>query len=307
MNENIQSPIAGGKAIFLESFSVPEIASLYAQDNHINVVSNFNGLKEVALYQCVETGYRFFHPSYIAGDGAFYSELNGKNRGYYNIRWEHQIALNFLSPGDLSLEVGCGDGSFIFSAGKKGHSIVGLELNDQEVKQMQSKGLAAFNMSIADFAEENARKFQNVMAFQVLEHMTDIAGFFKSVNKLLKPGGSLIIAVPNNNPYIYYFDRMHTLNLPPHHMGWWNLKSLQKSCKLYGFQIKQHFISKLVDKEVVYIVQLRSQMPGFLGICCKFYLKLHRRLPLVLVNMLNQYFWFKVLKGRDICIICTKQ
>jgi 2-polyprenyl-3-methyl-5-hydroxy-6-metoxy-1,4-benzoquinol methylase len=68
--------------------------------------------------------------------------------------------------------------------------------------------------------------YDAVCLFQVLEHMHDISGFFKHVRAFIKPQGKLIISVPNNNPYLYVNDKLHTLNLPPHHMGLWTGSSL---------------------------------------------------------------------------------
>jgi hypothetical protein len=38
----------------------------------------------------------------------------------------------------------------------------------------------------------------------------------------------LIFAVPNNEPFFQRFSKYEVLNLPPHHMGLWNLAAFRK-------------------------------------------------------------------------------
>jgi hypothetical protein len=68
--------------------------------------------------------------------------------------------------------------------------------------------------------------------FQVLEHISAVQSFLTAAIKCLKKNGLLVLAVPNNEPYLFGFNKYDWLNLPPHHMGWWNAASLQK---LSGF------------------------------------------------------------------------
>ena len=77
------------------------------------------------------------------------------------------------------------------------------------------------------------KRFSFICSFQVLEHVYEVYGFLNSAIALLKNKGKLIIAVPNNNPYFLKHDKYHTLNLPPHHMGIWDERSLKFIGKLF--------------------------------------------------------------------------
>jgi hypothetical protein len=57
--------------------------------------------------------------------------------------------------------------------------------------------------------------------------------------KALKKGGKLIIGVPNNEPYFKSYDKYSTLNLPPHHMGLWNIKVFEKIAPLFKMELLQ--------------------------------------------------------------------
>jgi SAM-dependent methyltransferase len=67
----------------------------------------------------------------------------------------------------------------------------------------------------------NFSKFDAVCSFQVLEHLSDPLSFLKDAINLIKPGGKLIISVPNQDSFIR-FDSQDLLNMPPHHMARWS-------------------------------------------------------------------------------------
>jgi len=79
----------------------------------------------------------------------------------------------------------------------------------------------------------------------VLEHIFHVSDFIKDCLACLKPGGILILGVPNSNPFIYRHDKFHTLNLPPHHAGLWNQNSLQKLGDVFNLSIIDISISPL--------------------------------------------------------------
>ena len=61
--------------------------------------------------------------------------------------------------------------------------------------------------------------------------------FIKDSLLALKPNGKLIIGVPNNNPFLFVNDKYHTLNLPPHHAGLWNKKSLKSLEQIFNIEL----------------------------------------------------------------------
>jgi SAM-dependent methyltransferase len=82
---------------------------------------------------------------------------------------------------------------------------------------------------------------------KVLEHVYDINGFISENLKVLKKNGKLIIGVPNSNPYLYKKDVMHTLDLPPHHMGLWNKEAFQSLPKYFDMKLEGIYIEPIYD------------------------------------------------------------
>jgi SAM-dependent methyltransferase len=109
----------------------------------------------------------------------------------------------------------------------------GLEFSPQAVEMAASNGLQVYPETINDHARKNPGKYSVVCAFQVLEHIEAAGDFIADCLKAIKPDGKLIIGVPNNNPFLFKHDKYHTLNLPPHHMGLWNKKSLKNLRKVF--------------------------------------------------------------------------
>lgn len=209
------------------------------KDFGVDVGRYFDGIEQVGIYECPLTKYRFYHPPSLAGDAAFYEELQRTRDTYYpEGKLEFEIALGKLSKEDRVLEVGCGSGLFLEMLRDKGIEGVGLEYNDLAIEKCQAKELDVRKESIADFSRSNASQFDAVVSFQVLEHITDVADFINDLLTCLKPGGKLIFAVPDNSPYHKNFRVYLTFNLPPHHMGLWNAESFKNLEKLFSIKLE---------------------------------------------------------------------
>jgi SAM-dependent methyltransferase len=221
----LKSPVTYSSNItLLRSFDIEKIKALYLQETKINVSRFFDAEKIIELYQCNDTGYRFYYPFTIYGDNKFYQDLNELNSWYYqDNRWEHPLALTLLKSSDKILEIGSGDGFFIKLCKKNNvNNIVGLELNTAAASKATKEGNTIHNQTIQDYSQNHVSEYDVVCNFQVLEHIVDIKSFIDASLQVLKIGGKMIIAVPNNNPYLFMWDDYHTLNLPPHHAGLWN-------------------------------------------------------------------------------------
>jgi SAM-dependent methyltransferase len=229
LDKNIKSPVtAEGVAELVETIPVDRIVAGYKELLGMDVSSYFNGTNEVAIYQCTDTGFRFYYPLTIFADEKFYAFLQQKDFYYSNWNWEHEEALKNLATGSKILEVGCGTGSFISRLQEKGFDCTGLELNESAAQVCRAKNLVVYTELLDKHLEKHAGEYDAVCAFQVLEHVYDVRSFLNESLQCLKKGGKLIVAVPNNNPYFFKYDKYHTLNLPPHHSGLWNKESFRR-------------------------------------------------------------------------------
>lgn len=221
------SPVTGRAGVRLvDRFAVSDIIAAYRRIG-LDVAPRFADLDWVPVFRCGDTGYRFFFPHELAGTAEFYQELQ-HGAGYYaEWRWEHGQAAEILQSAHRILEIGAGTGNFLARMRADFHSeVMGLELNPDALVIATQRGLTVQPQRIEEFVGGNHGSFDAICSFQVLEHVPDVRSFLTAACTVLKPGGKLILGVPNNNPYLYRYDRLHALNLPPHHMGLWNRGSL---------------------------------------------------------------------------------
>ncbi len=246
----VKSPVTlSDNTSFIRNFDVVKIKLLYRTETKVDVSRFFGALKDIELYQCNDTGYRFYYPFNIFGDGLFYEELEKNNTWYYQRKsWEHPEVIQFLNADEKILEIGCGDGYFMELCKKNNIlDITGLELNCAAADKGNAAGLSILKETIQAYSESNGEKYDAVCFFQVLEHITEVHSFLEAALRCLKKGGKLIIAVPNNNPYLFQWDDYHTLNVPPHHAGLWNKEAFKNLEKFFPVKQKHVLIEPLVE------------------------------------------------------------
>lgn len=91
------------------------------------------------------------------------------------------------------LDIGAGAGDFLAFVQKNGWDTVGVEPNEKAKSIAKSKGVAFVNTT----NELENHSFDVITMWHVLEHVPDLNAQIIDFKKLLKPNGTLIIAVPN--------------------------------------------------------------------------------------------------------------
>ncbi|MBD0274045.1 MAG: methyltransferase domain-containing protein [Acetobacteraceae bacterium] len=173
----------------------------------------------IGLYRS-PCGLMFFHPA-VAGSAAFYRAFYERFRGHEMLgrqaaaREDFRAGAALARPGDRVLDVGCGAGAFAALL-PTGARYTGLEPHGTP---------RASPPVLAETAEAHARRFlgayELVCAFQVLEHAADPLGLASAMVECLAPGGLLVLAMPIwPSPHTEIPNNL--VNLPPHHLTWWN-------------------------------------------------------------------------------------
>lgn len=294
-----------------DTFLSKDIIRLYKEQLGIDVSPVFAGKEKIYLYKDEETGYRFYYPEGIDGDGKFYEDLQNKlGEDYYHIwKFENQMAFDVINHNDKVLDIGCGIGNFLVRAKEKANDVVGLELNEHAVNVCREKGLTVFNEMIQEHAKTHENFYNVVCMFQVLEHIYNVKDFLEASLKVLKSGGKLIIGVPNNEPYFLGYDKYCTLNLPPHHMGLWNKKTFKALAKLYDLKIietKYDIDGRIIAEAYTrskYMANIKS-LPGKHSLSEKFRLLLFGLIttPLTVIKKIT-----KGLHGSHIALVFEKK
>jgi hypothetical protein len=87
------SPVTGKSANVVDLFVVKELINGYKTAIGIDVSPYFQGMDELPLYACPDTGMRFFYPDTLAGSPMFYTALENRDAYYSDWKWEYGEAL----------------------------------------------------------------------------------------------------------------------------------------------------------------------------------------------------------------------
>lgn len=112
--------------------------------------------------------------------------------GDARMRWLAEVA---APPGRL-LDVGCGSGEVLAAAARAGWEASGVEPIAESAEIARSRGLDVRPTTL-EASGLPGRSFDVVSAFHVVEHLTDAQPFIELLVAYTRPGGVVVVEVPN--------------------------------------------------------------------------------------------------------------
>lgn len=160
--------------------------------------------------------------------------------------WERRLNLiaRFQPSGKL-LDVGTGDGRFLRTARAHGYSVAGTEVSATGASYAQERGFDIRLGQILDI-ELPTEAFDITTIWHVLEHVPDPGAAVRKMFGLLRPGGILAVAVPNEeNFFVRRALHLKSKGSPfdplqfggEIHLTYFRPVTLQATLRLAGFQI----------------------------------------------------------------------
>jgi len=256
---------AGVNAKLLKTFEVSHLVNCWKEGFSIDVRNEFGSISTVDFYECSKCALRFFKPESVAGSPAIYEALEKIEWYYLPRKWEHEVALQDLDGTLKGIEIGCGFGDFVKRAiEEKKISFEGCEQNPSAVQVGQAKGVPIRLESFEDLAEKNPGAYDVVCSFQVLEHVTNPGDFLKCACRLLRPGGKLILGLPNADSFLKH--EFNLLDLPPHHMSRWTVEVVTRLQAWFPLKLVRVAYEPLESTAVDRYVGVYSEFLGRLGL-----------------------------------------
>ena len=124
---------------------------------------------------------------------------------------------SFGSESKSLLDIGCGTGDFLETALKDNWSITGIEPNES-ARQIANSKTNNSVFETEELSKLKPRSFDVITLWHVLEHLPDLEMHTALFKSLLKPNGTLVIAVPNYKSYDadYYKNFWAAYDVPRH-------------------------------------------------------------------------------------------
>lgn len=142
------------------------------------------------------------------------------------IEWYEKYA-----PGGRFLDIGCGRGLVLKAASNRGWDVIGVETDPISREAALKRGL-----HVAADIREIGVQFDLVMAWHVLEHVTDPISFLKAAFERVKPGGVFAMQVPSLTRHYNFVKRgiSWTLICAAHPL-YWSAGPLRQALTVTGF------------------------------------------------------------------------
>jgi SAM-dependent methyltransferase len=172
------------------------------------------------------------------------------------------------SPGGHLLEIGCGSGAFLARMRRLGWNVCGLDPDPAAVNW----GRQAYGLDICcgtlDQGNFSADSFDVITMNHVIEHVHDPMGLLTECQRILRPGGKLILTTPNANSWGHkIFGRYWRGLEPPRHFMIFSIRNLEECARRSDFRtLRLQSISRW--GRAIFVASKQIKKPGkqnFLG------------------------------------------
>ena len=173
----------------------------------------------------------------------YYGYASTKFRGIVEVlvRMVARRHIAFLSAhlpsGAKILDVGCGRGVLLAPLADRGFEVYGVELNESATSGADSRAEIRIAHRLGDAGFE-AGSFDQIIIWHVLEHVEDPVHTIEECRRILRPGGRLVVAVPNfsslqakwSGPAWFHLDA-------PRHLYHFPLSALERLLRDHDFEV----------------------------------------------------------------------
>lgn len=120
----------------------------------------------------------------------------------------------YAAPGDSVIDAGCGAGTLSFEAAKIAAHVDGIDGSERMIELARAgakeRGLAnvSFDVALFETLSERAGRYDLALCSSVLEYLPDLDAEIARLAALLRPGGRLILSLPNGRSLYRRFEAL---------------------------------------------------------------------------------------------------
>lgn len=187
-----------------------------------------------------ELGKYYDTPDYISHTDARKGLIDHMYHWVREYSLKKKVALiNSLVPGkgDL-LDYGAGTGHFLLAAQKQGWKVTGVEPSEDARSVAREKN--GFDLKDPSALVWEKNMCDVISLWHVLEHLPDLRGHLSHFSAALKPGGCLVIAVPNHESpdAKKYGENWAALDVPLH-LWHFKKKNIAELSTQFGLELEK--------------------------------------------------------------------
>jgi SAM-dependent methyltransferase len=235
-----------------------------ARAGHVTTVHGRFLDQDYRLARCASCGFAFvanptlaftelYDDRYYNGDGAdplvdYYFELEHPERTIRTYEWSGLATVASHLIGSLSgvrwVDFGCGNGGLVrYLREKRGVDAIGLEDGSIATRAQELR----IPVQATDRLADHQGTADVVTAIEVLEHTYDPVGELKTMRKLLKPGGLLLLTTGNLRPYAERLGSWRYV-VPEIHISFFEPRTLAYAMDQAGFRPERRALGPGFDQ-----------------------------------------------------------